>query len=192
MKLCVTCKAAKPLSAFHRSRVNHDGLHKQCKECRKQGSQATYELHKEAISARAKTRYAQNRNSVIAAARRYAEQNREAVAHRQAAYYRANKTQRRLYRKEHYAKNVERYLGYQAARRSDLRRLPGWADIDAIELMYKTARLVSKRTGVAHHVDHIVPLRGETVCGLHVQNNLRVVPASVNLAKKNRLEESTA
>jgi hypothetical protein len=78
---------------------------------------------------------------------------------------------------------------YQAQRRvSERKATPSWANKFFIQEIYELAALRRSLTGIEWHVDHIVPLRGETVCGLHVENNLRVIPAIVNIKKNNKLE----
>jgi hypothetical protein len=51
---------------------------------------------------------------------------------------------------------------------------------------YHLAQLREKITGIKWHVDHIIPLNGKSVCGLHTWNNLAVIPAVVNLSKGNK------
>lgn len=51
---------------------------------------------------------------------------------------------------------------------------------------YDLCKLREKVTGFSWHIDHIIPLNGKTVSGLHVWNNLQVIPASVNLSKGNK------
>ena len=69
---------------------------------------------------------------------------------------------------------------------------PKWLsniDLAKIKSIYKMANNLSKKTGTKHHVDHIVPLQGKDVCGLHVPWNLQVLPAEENLRKYNKLIE---
>lgn len=73
-------------------------------------------------------------------------------------------------------------------RAAKLKRTPAWADLDAIRAIYGEARQMTKNTGVQHHVDHIIPLKGTTVCGLHVQNNLQIITATENMKKHNKWE----
>lgn len=68
-----------------------------------------------------------------------------------------------------------------------LQRVPAWADLSAIKTFYVEARRLTQETGTAHHVDHIFPLCGKEVSGLHVATNLQVIPATINLAKGSRL-----
>jgi hypothetical protein len=62
---------------------------------------------------------------------------------------------------------------------------PSWANLKEIDRIYQKCYQVSLQTGILHHVDHIIPLKGKLVCGLHVENNLQIIPASLNYAKGN-------
>ena len=57
--------------------------------------------------------------------------------------------------------------------------------------LYVQARRLTKITGERYVVDHIVPLRGDEVCGLHVPWNLRVITQEENLKKSNKLVDPT-
>lgn len=78
-------------------------------------------------------------------------------------------------------------LADSAARRAGLdMATPKWADRKAIKAVYDEALRLTKITGVRHEVDHIVPLKGERVSGLHVHWNLRAIPHHENRKKSNR------
>lgn len=71
-------------------------------------------------------------------------------------------------------------------RAAELRALPLWADLDKIKAVYVIAQRMTVDTGIPHTVDHVVPLRGKNVCGLHVHTNLQVITRVENIRKKNR------
>ena len=62
---------------------------------------------------------------------------------------------------------------------------PAWADMKKIKEFYVEAQTLTRSTGIVHEVDHIVPIQGRLVCGLHVENNLRVLTRDDNRAKLN-------
>lgn len=79
-------------------------------------------------------------------------------------------------------------LSYSSARRHGRRNAtPPWADLRAIRAIYEDCIATTQRTGIRHEVDHIIPLRGELVSGLHVHSNLRVITRAENSAKSNKI-----
>lgn len=78
------------------------------------------------------------------------------------------------------------YSRSQDARRraAKAQRTPAWANLDEIRTFYKNCP-------PGHHVDHIVPLQGENVSGLHVEHNLQYLPASENIRKGNKWQVET-
>lgn len=88
--------------------------------------------------------------------------------------------------KEKATKNTADYLARRKA------ATPRWSDLQAIAEIYQKARQMSAETGIIHHVDHIYPLRGKAVSGLHVPANLQILTATANLKKGNRLIASYA
>jgi hypothetical protein len=72
----------------------------------------------------------------------------------------------------------------------DKRRKPANWDRELTSFVLQEAHALTKlresHTGVKWHVDHTIPLQGQDVSGLHVWNNLQVLPATVNLRKGNR------
>lgn len=67
-----------------------------------------------------------------------------------------------------------------AKRRSWIKRAtPSWANLEKIMQIYM-------QCPKGYHVDHIIPLRGKDICGLHIESNLQYLPASENIKKGNR------
>lgn len=93
-----------------------------------------------------------------------------------------NKLRRSQYGKKHYRENKHLYRAKDARyRAAKLQRTPPWADLEAIKAFYEACPL-------GYHVDHIIPLQGKIVSGLHVLENLQYLPAEENLSKGNRFD----
>ena len=165
-KTCTKCKEARCLSVFHKDKNRKDGLAPWCKVCVKANS--------------AKWR-SENREKDKLSSSEYYYANRD----KRLAYQRV---QGQKYKKENPALNAASSRAYNARKCG---AEPKWlSDCQKahIKRTYKLSKLMSEIVGEQYHVDHIVPLKGENVCGLHVPWNLSVVPAEVNLKKSNTFE----
>lgn len=131
---------------------------------------------------------------------------------RRDKYYLENKEKRLLYQKEYYVKNGtscrdievcrQRQRNYKKKNRAicnsdtakykadKIQRTPKWLtkfDLDYIRHLYIQAKELESLDGIKRHVDHIIPLRGKNVSGLHVPWNLEIITAEENIRKGNRI-----
>ena len=92
-------------------------------------------------------------------------------------FYDANKD---LYHKSYIEEHRGEYNARNAKRRASIASsTPKWANLEAIKLIYKNCP-------PGYHVDHIIPLQGDIVSGLHIETNLQYLKASDNIAKSNK------
>lgn len=176
IKRCTKCKSDKPETEFYKWKLGKDGLRSHCKQC-----------HRESAS----SYYKRNTEKCLEWNRKYAQNNKERVAEIRSAYYQENKEWIAEW-KSQYQKNNKAMFAEATARRKSakLNATPAWLtedDLDVIAWTYEAAKDREDATGVEHHVDHVIPLQGKDVCGLHVWWNLQVITASDNLHKSNNL-----
>jgi 5-methylcytosine-specific restriction endonuclease McrA len=121
----------------------------------------------------------------------YYGRNRETVIARAQARDTTKVTEYKLAYKE---RNPDLYKELVSLRRRRFRlATPKWLSVGQkmeIRLKYRLAIELSRRTGERYVVDHIVPLQGGEVCGLHVPWNLEVVTQAENLKKSNKLVDT--
>lgn len=185
MKHCRYCGQDLPLDSFSKRKASPDGLAYKCRECDR-----AYRLGrgKGVYKKLRRNSYEKNIESERAKALSYYRNNREHCITRHAEYKLATSEQQKEYRRLTRAQIRARVVKYRAALEE---RTPMWlteTDFKVIEALYIEREKVQAETGIDHHVDHIIPLRGETVSGLHVPANLRIIPAVENLAKGNKYE----
>lgn len=114
--------------------------------------------------------------------------DKQTVRHRK--YYASNTIKINSKNKKYYKEHKAEKLAHVRKRQANiLKAVPKWADLEKIAEIYKQREKISRETGISHHVDHIIPLKGKNVCGLHVEYNLQIISAEQNLRKSTKIVE---
>jgi hypothetical protein len=155
-KICSRCRIDKPLFEFSKDNSRRTGYRNNCKICDKEIRSNKY----------SEDYHRDYRNDI------------------------SNKLKMKEYQKQYKIRNKDKINSITAKRRAlKLNATPKWLtkiDLKNIEEFYQIAQMFKLYTGQEYHVDHIVPLQGKNVCGLHVPWNLQILEASENIRKSNK------
>ena len=169
---CTKCKIEKTKECFAVQR-------RQCKDCR-----AQY------LSEMKKQRYLKNPEKYIDETRQWRLQNIEKKQSYRKKEYANNRACAIISSRDYRQNNKDKVVFWSRHRQLvKLERVPKWFDSKErwmIDEIYILARLCTKLTGVPWHVDHIIPLQGKLVSGLHTANNLQVILGRDNQSKSNK------
>jgi len=135
---------------------------------------AYYAANKERMLARAKIYRIKTKEARLVTARKWAERNKDKTKAAMARYRRNNSAK----------------INERASYRRVRCRMPLTAEQRAeIQALYAEARQLSTIAGKPYHVDHIIPLRGSFVSGLHVPWNLQILEGAENQRKGRKMLE---
>jgi hypothetical protein len=163
------------------------------------GKTKFYYLCKPCMAKKNKAKYHENKVPWKESTKRYYNKNKEVIKANSKYHYYAIKNsteykiKKKAYDKQYVAKNRAELTAKEARRRSQkLKATPPWltdTHIMEIKSIYLKAKELEKIDGIKRHVDHIYPLRGHNLCGLHVPWNLQILTQSENCKKSNKIVE---
>lgn len=200
MKTCTKCKETKPLEEYYTCKKTKSGKRSACKSCYEKDRKGYYQKNPEKVEESKRKYYQKNLDLVKRRAkkwarenpkkkrengRKWAKENSDTVS----KWRKENPEKVREYRKKWRKANPEKCTALLAKRRArKLQATPHWLteyQHKQIELKYWISQFLTDCTGIQHHVDHIHPLQGENICGLHVPENLQILTAKENMSKSN-------
>lgn len=213
LKLCCKCKTEKPLSQFSKRSAAKDGLYSSCKDCESARVAEWYSKNSEKQKQAAAKYYAENKQACLATQAVYRDRHREKIGAQISAYRKTPEGKRKktehdrayvaaspdkvaVYGKRYRQGNKEKVAAHVQARRAA--RLQAINNQDTELLAFasqeanRLAKLRSSITGRPWELDHIVPLRGDCVSGLHNPANFQVIPRAVNRRKSKKFDGSVA
>jgi len=186
MKRCYKCKLFKNEKEFYKSKERSDGFSNICKICNRERGKQYRLANKEKEIARHALYLLNNANSIRECQKRYYQLNKEKYYKNNKKWGEKNRERlRELWRKHSNKTETKHKHRINEARRRacKLKATPKWlskTQLEEIKLIYDTCPIDC-------HVDHIVPLRGKNVCGLHVPWNLQHLSSHENQKKNNKL-----
>jgi 5-methylcytosine-specific restriction endonuclease McrA len=181
VKICSKCKIEKQLTNFSKRSGTKDGLRSCCKDCDRLYAKENIDKIKsyrmsEKNKEKRRLEYKLNHDSFLEYKRNYKIKNKDKI--------RLVDINWRSLNQEKVNANRMKYIATQ------LQATPPWLTKEQLKQMqevYKKALELYKLDGVKRHVDHIIPLKGKTVSGLHVPWNLQILTATENMQKSNKL-----
>lgn len=175
-KRCSCCKQFKDLSTFGVHTKTRDGLTNACLPCKRGQEKARYKLNADKKKMSVKKYYEENKEECLNRRAIYVSKNKDLLSEKQKRYYLENKDKYDVWRSERRARKLHATVKYD-------KEFTDFVVLEASKLKQQRKDI----TGIDWHLDHIIPLQGKRVCGLHVWNNLRVITARENLQKGNKV-----
>lgn len=182
-KFCTYCKQELDTTLFSKNANRKDGLQTYCKECTKKYKKIKVSPEK------AMEYFNKSKNKNLS---KYKEKAAKRTKKYRDSHIETIQKKDRDYKQKDRQENPEKYRTRDTEKRikRKLRRSLFPLYKEEIKTIYKKAADIERLTGIPQHVDHIVPLQGKTVSGLHVPWNLQIISAKENLTKSNKWYEN--
>lgn len=178
MKTCSCCATSMGIVNFSKNKRMKDGYEHYCKACRKKAAKKIKEKNPDYFKDMS-DKYNAVGPDGLTYRQRYYLQNKDRISENSRSHQRKNG-------KELRAKYKNNRRAYDRAREAaKIHRTPSWLSKDQKQEMVDiyALRSVKSSSNEAYHVDHIIPLLGANVCGLHVPWNLQIIRSDDNLSK---------
>jgi hypothetical protein len=181
MKKCTKCSVSKELDQFTKDKAKKDGIYSSCKQCR-----SAY-IKTDKSRSRDRARYSKRADKLKKYLKQIYLEKTEEIKTRVSKYRALNPEKHRKaslnWQKNNQKRANSNHAKYKAQK---ILRTPKWlsyAHLAQIRHIYESCP-------DGYHVDHIIPLRGKEVSGLHVPWNLQILTQKENCSKGNSLERA--
>lgn len=180
-KKCIKCNNIKDIIKFY-LRSDTKKYRKECKICSKEFHSSIYIKNINKYKKHNKNYYISNKDKVLKQQKEWYKENKELIAQRRLEYQR-NNPEGHCKRNKIYRDRYPKRRLYLTRKRQleKLQRTPVGANLDIIKIFYENCQQ-------GYEVDHIIPLKGKTVSGLHIRSNLQYLLPEDNLKKRNKFD----